>query len=540
MAIEKELRPAPTSPGWTRLSGSLRERYLNWVRTRGARAEPDVTLSQVNRRRMQLWSVSVFVVGALTIFLAVLVLGEQLLPEQLRLGNLSSWILTVLVGGLLLAFLVYVVEKEISLRRLMKLLVEERVRSTALSARLEELSALSEVGKALNATLEVDEVFGLILSSTLEPLGATEGVIMLLDDSKLELEVVGYAGPREGEMMGQRIPLQDGHIGTVARERSPKLLHAEDIAEGSSNGFFRGASSVVSVPLIRRGELLGVLSVHETVGAKVFSELDLSALEFFAEHAAIAIANARLFESEQETISRLEELDKLKSDFVATVSHELKSPLTAIIGGAKTVSTRGARMTPEQHSGFMLMIERQGTRLLRLVEDVLSASRIESGLPRLARERVDLRRLVDSVVEDLLHSMDDRKQDITVFIEQEQPEVWADPTALNQILSNLVENALKYSSHGDRVRVRVAETPHQATLEVEDEGQGIAHERLSTIFDRFRQAGSLPSSSVAGFGLGLYIVKNLVEAHRGEIEVTSEHGSGSTFRVRLPKRSESR
>ena len=537
MAVEKELVAGPTSTRWSRLV----DKSGTWFQSAESRSESvDTTLSEVDRRRVQLWSVSVFVVAALTVFLAVLVLGEQLLPEALRLEKLSSWIVVVLVGGLLVAFLIYVVEKEISLRRLTKLLLEERVRSTALSVRLTELSALSEMGKALNATLQVEEVFRLILSSTLEPLGASEGVIMLLDDSMRELEVVSYEGPRAHDMLGHKIQLEDRTIGVVARERKPRLLQADDLLPGSSNGFFKGANSVISVPLVRRGELLGVFNVHETTGDKVFTELDLNALEFFAEHAAIAIANARLFENEQETISRLEELDKLKSDFVATVSHELKTPLTAIIGGAKTVSTRGARMTPEQHTSFMHMIERQGTRLLRLVEDVLTTSRIESGLPRLSRELVDLRKLVDSVVEDLLHSMEDRKNDLTVVIEQEQPTVWGDPTALHQILSNLVENALKYSSRGDRVRVVISETSREAVLEVNDEGQGISSDRLTTIFDRFRQAGSLPSSSVSGFGLGLYIVKNLVEAHRGEIDVASEFGAGSTFRVRLPKRSEKR
>jgi two-component system sensor histidine kinase KdpD len=538
MAVEKELATVPTSTRWSRYLDRCRD-WFKSAKSRPPPTESEITLSEVDRRRVQLWSITVFVVGALAVFLAVLVLGEQLLPEALRLGGLSSWVVTVLVGGLLIAFLIYVVEKEISLRRLTKLLLEERVRSTALSARLNELSALSEVGKALNDTLQVEEVFRLILSSTLEPLGATEGVIMLVDDSKQELEVVCYEGPR-AEMLGNRIQLDDNNIGVVARDRKPRLLQADEIVTGSSNGFFKSANSVISVPLVRRGELLGVFNVHETAGAKVFTELDLNALEFFAEHAAIAIANARLFESEKETISRLEELDKLKSDFVATVSHELKTPLTAIIGGAKTVNTRGSRMTPEQHTSFMHMIERQGTRLLRLVEDVLSTSRIESGLPRLSREQVDLRTLVRAVVEDLVHSMEDRKNDITVVVEQERPKVWGDPTALHQILSNLVENALKYSNRGDRVRVVISETSREAVIEVTDEGQGISSDRLTTIFDRFRQAGSLPSSSVSGFGLGLYIVKNLVEAHRGEIDVDSEFGSGSTFRVRLPKRSERR
>jgi signal transduction histidine kinase len=325
----------------------------------------DLSLTQVERRRAQLWTISLFVVTAITVAIAVLALGGDLLPDELRLENLSSWIVVVLIGGLALAFLIYILDKERNLRELSRMLIEER-----------------------------------------------------------------------------------------------------------------------------------------------------------------------------EKIARLQEMDRLKTDFVATVSHELKTPLTAIIGAAKTVGSRGDRMNEEQHARFMEMIQRQGTRLLRLVEDVLDTSRIESGGHYLKREHVDLRKLAENTAEDLAQTDLGTDRVITVISNPDHPSAWGDPTALQQIFGNLMENALKYSDEGSKVTVTVQETATEAILEVTDEGQGISPEQIVTIFDRFRQADSASSKGSGGFGLGLYIVKNLVATHRGDVEVESELGKGTTFRVRLPKRAE--
>jgi signal transduction histidine kinase len=319
----------------------------------------------VERRRTQLWTVSLFVVTAITVAIAVLALGGDLLPNELQLENLSSWIVLVLIGGLAMAFLIYVLDKERNLRTLSRMLIEER-----------------------------------------------------------------------------------------------------------------------------------------------------------------------------EKIARLEEMDRLKSDFVATVSHELKTPLTAIIGAAKTVGTRGDRMNEEQHARFMEMIERQGTRLLRMVEDVLDTARIESGGSELRREMVDLREIAENIAEDLAQTDLGTDRVITVISDPDRPTAWGDPTALQQIFGNLMENALKYSERGSKVTVTVQETATEAILEVTDEGHGISPEQIVTIFDRFRQADSASSRGSGGFGLGLYIVKNLVATHRGDVEVESELGKGTKFRVRLPKRAE--
>ncbi len=346
------------------------------ARAAGVTRRGDLTLSDIDRRRSQLWTVSLFVVTAIAVAVALLWLGADLLPEPLRLQNQAEWILVVLVLGLALAFLVYVFEKERSLRHLTDLLVEERVAKAALSTRLEE---------------------------------------------------------------------------------------------------------------------------------------------------------------QEQLVARLEELDRLKSDFVATVSHELKTPLTAIIGAAKTV-TSGARVRPDQHAGFMEIIERQGSRLLRLVEDVLTTAHIEAASPRLRRERVDLKDVFGSVILELRNTTTGAGREIELHCDPQQPVVWGDATAIRQIATNLIENALKYSDPPSKVSVSLREEPSSVVLEVVDRGRGVAADEIEIIFDRFRQVDAASTRQVGGFGLGLYIVKSLVEEHRGHIEVESAVGVGSTFRVHLPKR----
>lgn len=491
-----------------------------------------LTLSEVDKRRTQLWGISIFLVVAVTMALALSTVGSELLPEQLRLrqlADLSSWVVVVLVGGLTLAFLVYVLEKEISLRRLSSLLIEERVLSAALSNRIAEISRLSEVGKAINTTLELKDVLHLILTSALELLGGDEGSIMLVNEDE-SLEVVAYKGTELEDIKA----IGAGISGKVAASRTPKLTQGSDIDDGHPE---RGIYSSMSVPLIRRDELVGVLNINETKGRRQFTEQDLHAMDFFAENAAVAIGNARLFEQERDSVARLEELDRLKSDFVATVSHELKTPLTAIIGSAQTLNRRRDRMNEEQQASLSAMIERQGNRLLRLVEDVLTTAKIESRVPHLRRERVDLREIANFVVEDLTHSELGSGREIIVRSEPEHPHIWGDLGALQQVMSNLVENSIKYSSESGTITITVKELEQEGIIEVSDEGQGMTEEQIQTIFERFHQLDSSITRDRGGFGLGLYIVKNLVGAHNGNIDVESSPGQGSTFRVHLPKRS---
>jgi signal transduction histidine kinase len=442
--------------------------------------------------------------------------------------------------GLALSFVLYVIDKEGRLRKVAHMLVEERVLSSALSNRLSEISALSEVGKAINTTLDLTDVLNLILSSALELLGGSEGSIMLMKEDGEHLQVVSYHGPNADKVMDARATVGTGIAGTVAETREPMLIQGDNLEAAGGRGHpERGISSAMSVPLVRNDELLGVLNLNEVAGQRVFSDHDLNALGLFAEHAAIAIGNASIYEKEVETVARLEELDQLKSDFVASVSHELKTPLTAIIGAAKTVSRKGGDMDPEHRAQFMEMIERQGSRLLRLVEDVLTTSQIESGRP-MKRTLVDLRGAAQEVVDELHQTHIGKGRSIELHAEPDKPQIWGDLIALQQIMTNLIENSLKYSGEQSRVIVTVRETTSEGLLEVADEGVGISEEGLRAIFDRFHQVDSSSTRKVGGFGLGLFIVKQLVDAHGGDIDVKSSEGVGTTFTVRLPKRATDR
>lgn len=517
---------------------SRQARAARAARAAGIPARKGLTLSVVDRRRSQLWTISIFVVVAITAALAVFSVTRDFFIRTLQLRSFLSWTILVFLAGLALAFLIYVFEKERSLRHLTKLLIEERVLSAALSNRLAEISALSEVGKAINTTLDLEDVFDLILSSSMNLLGGTEGSIMLVDPDQKELRVVSARGPDAELLMGKTEAVGTGVAGAVAATRRPMLVQGSDVdpALQASEMLGRTVYSSMSVPLVRGDELVGVLNLNETQGKLRFSEEDLGSLGLFAEHAAIAIGNARLYAEQRETVSRLEELDRLKGDFVAAVSHELKTPLTAIIGASKTVRRGGKGMGDTERTGFLEMIERQANRLLRLVEDLLTTARIEAGIATLRREPVDVAHLAASVIDDLKTARIAKDRAVELRTSSGRLVVLGDETALQQVLANLVENALKYSEAPSPVIVDVAGDDGEVVVRVTDEGRGISPEQVRSIFERFRQVDSSGMHRAGGFGLGLFIVKNLVEKHGGVVDVASELGSGSTFTVRLPTR----
>lgn len=512
------------------------------ARAAGVRLSKDgLTLAEIDRRRTQLWTISIFVVVSLAAAVVAYWLAYDILPLSFQFKSPAAYVLAVLMIGLMFAFVVYIIDKELRLRSVASMLVEERILSAALSNRLSEISALSEVGKAINTSLDLTDVLNLILSSSLELLGGTEGSIMLLEEDGENLQVVCYHGPEVETVSRGRGKVGVGVAGTVASTREPMLIQGDRLdATIKGKGYpSRGIYSAMSVPLVRNEELLGVLNLNETEGDRIFTEQDLNSLGLFAEHAAIAIGNAAIYEKERETVARLEELDQLKSDFVASVSHELKTPLTAIIGAAKTVNRKGNQMDPENHARFMEMIERQGGKLLRLVEDVLTTSQIESGRA-MKRVLVDLKAAAAEVIEELSAATVGRGRDVRLVAEPDKPQIWCDLIAMQQIMTNLIENALKYSGEQSRVIVTVKETTEAGILEVADNGVGISEEGLQVIFDRFHQVDSSSTRKVGGFGLGLFIVKQLVDAHGGDIDVTSTEGVGTTFTVRFPKRASDR
>jgi two-component system, OmpR family, phosphate regulon sensor histidine kinase PhoR len=224
-------------------------------------------------------------------------------------------------------------------------------------------------------------------------------------------------------------------------------------------------------------------------------------------------------------------LESVRRDFVANVSHELRTPLTVIAGFTETLTEEG--VPPEKRRQFGEMILSNTTRMQRIVDDLLDLSRIESGgwLPNPV--------LIDaeSVVLDVFSGLNDASKAkgiaLEVRIAPSAKEVFADRTALRQILSNLLENAVRYTSHG-AVTVDTEPVPGGVNLSVSDTGTGIPPEHLPRIFERFYRADSGRSRESGGTGLGLAIVRHLVEAHGGKVEAESAAGRGTTMRVFFP------
>lgn len=227
-------------------------------------------------------------------------------------------------------------------------------------------------------------------------------------------------------------------------------------------------------------------------------------------------------------------VERMRSDFVANASHELRTPLAAILGFVETLSDPDAGNDPALRTRFLSVIDKEARRMLRLVEDLLSISRIEARKAELPTEAHDLGRLVRDAVAEIAAGGNSRAQDIAVE-GGEGVQVRADPAQMSQLVHNIVGNAMKYGHPGTPVSVRIVPSgPQMVELSVSDCGDGIPAEALPRLTERFFRVDSARSRTLGGTGLGLAIVKHVVERHRGRLDIDSVEGQGTTVRVRLP------
>jgi len=492
-----------------------RERIEREARVSGLRDFRTPSLESVERRRKELWTA--LLVLFLVVAAAMVVISA--LPSLGRGSSLfSPQVLRVSLLVLAIAFGAYAVEKEHHLQRLSRMLVDERVLTAALSNRLKEISALMTAGQAINSVLELGDVLDIILSSALDLLEGHDGSIMLLEDGA-ELVAVCVQGNEAAR--GARVPVGEGIAGRVAVTREPLLVSGTPDPKEFPRVVPRAVPvhSSMCVPLINREEILGVLNVNAAADRE-FTEYDLRALTLFAEHAAISIANARLYEQERTRVSELLEVNQMKSDFVATVSHELRTPLTSILGGVVTL--RRLDMAAEHRAGLLDVIERQGNRLLRLIEQLLTAARLEHEGETSFQDRVDVSALVRAVARDF-----DGSGRPVQFHVPATCFVLGNSDAIQQVLINLLDNAHKYGA--PPVRVTLEPGPTHTVLSVLDAGEGVPRHDRERIFEGFTRLDANGHSP--GIGLGLSIVRRLVTACGGTVRVEDSPEKGAAFRV---------
>jgi signal transduction histidine kinase/HAMP domain-containing protein len=385
-----------------------------------------------------------------------------------------------------------------------------------------------------------------ILATTARELGTATGsdgaFVFSVDDGAVgsvlaEWTAEGVAGIGVGSSLPPD-EQRDANFGALVRQA--RAVAIDDVA---SSGLLQQTRELLGALDIGSLLLAPVLSEDHPLAAVVLVTLGRtrawpagseSLAEVVAASVATALTQARLLEREREMVHRLRELDQAKSDFVASVSHELRTPLTSIRGYVEMLRDGDAGEIQPDQEHMLEVVQRNADRLLGLIEDLLTLSRIESGAFRVALSPVALDDIVRATLEELRPPASERGVTLVADVAKDVPVVLGDSAQLERVLLNLLSNAIKFTIDRGRVVVRVRPSGEAVELEVEDEGIGIPEAEQGHLFSRFFRSSTSQERAIQGTGLGLTIVKSIVEHHGGEISVRSRPGVGTTFTVRLP------
>ena len=317
-------------------------------------------------------------------------------------------------------------------------------------------------------------------------------------------------------------------------EISDALLRA--VARGEEHlALLRGLGfvSYMAVPLGARGRTLGAIAFASAESGRRFGRADLALAEELAQRAALAVDNARHYEAEGRARAAAEAASRAKDAFLATVSHELRTPLSPILAWSRML--RQGTLGEEKARRALEVIERCARSQAQLVEDLLDVSRIISGKFRLEVRPVPLAPVVQAAVEVVRPAAEAKGLELQAVLDPEVGAVAGDPERLKQVVWNLASNAVKFTPKGGRVEVRLARVEGHVAITVRDTGQGIRPDFLPHIFQRFEQADSTSTRAHGGLGLGLAIVRHIVELHGGTVHAESGgEDRGAVFTVRLP------
>jgi PAS domain S-box-containing protein len=393
---------------------------------------------------------------------------------------------------------------------------------------------LADIARSISASLDIDTVLQRIADGARTLCDSDTAAIFLRDETSEAMVPRFRVGPwltsydalriRAGEGLGGLVMQTRRPLRTSSYQTDPRVREStRTIAEQT------GTVALMVVPILTAKEVAGLLSISNR-SARAFGDDDEAVSIRLAEQAAIAIHNARLFAREGAARAEAEAVNRSKDEFLAMLSHELRNPLGAISSAIQVLDRVG---DPSVAARARVIIARQTQHLSRLVEDLLDVSRAMTGKIVVRSEVVDFAAVTERVVAGLVGRDAARAGDIALATRSVR--VLGDTVRLEQVVNNLVENALKYTPAGGRVTVTVGEENGAAVLAVEDSGVGIAAELLPHVFDLFVQADHSLDRTAGGLGIGLTLVRQIVELHGGKVEAVSAGvGRGSRFTVRLP------
>lgn len=421
------------------------------------------------------------------------------------------------------------------------LLARERAARRIAEASARRLARLQNVTAALGGAMALRDVGDVIVRNCVEAFAAQSTALLVAKDGGDHLSLVGeHALPSALAADLLRLPSASPlpiarcfRSGEAIFLESPQEM-AEALGEDAAGDLARsGASALACVPLRLHDRPLGALGMRFEAPRR-FTPEDRSLLVSIADLSGQAVHRAQLYEAERRAKDEALAANRLKDEFLATLSHELRTPLQSILGWSRLM--RGG-LPAESIPRAIESIDRNAHAQARLIADILDVSRIVTGRLRIHPRVARIASFVTSAVDTIRPAADAKGIALDCSFDGAPAELVADPDRLQQVVWNLVANAVKFTPEGGRVDVAVRAADSAVLIEVRDTGAGIAKSFLPYVFDRFRQASGGTRRSHGGLGLGLAIVRHLVELHGGTVSAESAGpGKGSTFTVRLPVR----
>ena len=412
---------------------------------------------------------------------------------------------------------------------------ERKQAESALNTRVQQLGTLLRVDETLTKRLDVAYVLDIAIDAAMDLSRADSGGIALVEED--EVRVVHVRGGYKDLLTENYPPRASGIVARVLRECQPILI-LDVTKDPDYVSAVPDTKAQMTIPLLSRDLLIGVLNL-ETADVDKFTPQVFQMIKLMTVRIAIALDNARLYQLAQKQLTELQTLydkisylERLKTDMIRIAAHDLRNPIHLVNTYADLLQQDLGDILEEQHREFLGSIVRAGGQMLRITNNILSPERIEQNAASM--QHVDLRKLVAENY--LAHSDQARQKGLhyEVALPEEPMPVNGDPNQLGEAMANLIVNAIKYTPKGGRILISLLRNSSRAVVNVEDTGFGIPSEQQEKLFQPFFRADMSEIKQIDGTGLGLHLVKNIIERHFGKVHFKSTHKEGSTFGFELP------
>jgi signal transduction histidine kinase/response regulator RpfG family c-di-GMP phosphodiesterase len=411
----------------------------------------------------------------------------------------------------------------------------ERVRALAKREAL-----VNTITTAIRSSLDPQEIFSSITSQLGEALQVDGCTLSLWKADDRYVQCVGlydaerlvHSADLVQAMPKSQVLIEDNPVlMQLLRSQQPVVLHdLAEYPEFQTPEFQTPSKALLVLPLLSEGKIIGSISLRQNQQTRHWTQSEIRLVQSVSEQAAIAVQQANLYQTTRQQAEQLIAVDRAKTEFFQNISHEFRTPLTLMLGPLETAVSQKLGLSPDQAAIAL----RSSRRLLRLVNQLLDLQRLDAGQMQTKFQSCDLADFVHQIVE-TFRAYCEKKGIALVANLEPIASVYLDSEKFDKVVYNLLSNAMKFTPHGGTITVSLrSHCRGQVAFQVQDTGIGIREDQLPLLFERFRQAEGSANRSYEGTGLGLSLVKELVEMHSGQIQVSSVYGEGSTFAVTLP------